>query len=432
MKIVYVAMSADLLHKGHINIIKEASKYGEVIIGLLTDKAIASYKRVPYMTYDARKIVIEQIKGVTKVIPQLTLDYNDNLLELKPDYIVHGDDWKSGIQKKTRDNIIKIIDQWGGKLIEIPYTKGISSTKLNEAVREIGTTPNIRLSLLKRILSSKKLIRVNEVHNGLSGLITEKTKINKNDQIIEFDAMWSSSLTDSTAKGKPDIEAVDMTSRMNTVNDIFDVTTKPMLFDADTGGRSEHFTLSVKSLERLGVSAVVIEDKVGLKKNSLLGNDVMQSQDTIEDFQSKINAGKSAQVTSDFMIIARIESLILDKGMDDALLRAKKYLEAGADGIMIHSKKSNPKEIFQFCDKFEKIRNNAPLMVVPSSFNSVTESEWENRGVNIVCYANQMLRSAYPAMLDVAKSILQHQRSLESNDKCISLNDILDLIPGTK
>ena len=425
-------MSADLLHKGHINIIKEASKYGEVIIGLLTDKAIASYKRVPYMTYDARKIVIEQIKGVTKVIPQLTLDYNDNLLELKPDYIVHGDDWKSGIQKKTRDNIIKIIDQWGGKLIEIPYTKGISSTKLNEAVREIGTTPNIRLSLLKRILSSKKLIRVNEVHNGLSGLITEKTKINKNDQIIEFDAMWSSSLTDSTAKGKPDIEAVDMTSRMNTVNDIFDVTTKPMLFDADTGGRSEHFTLSVKSLERLGVSAVVIEDKVGLKKNSLLGNDVMQSQDTIEDFQSKINAGKSAQVTSDFMIIARIESLILDKGMDDALLRAKKYLEAGADGIMIHSKKSDPKEIFQFCDKFEKIRNNAPLMVVPSSFNSVTESEWENRGVNIVCYANQMLRSAYPAMLDVAKSILQHQRSLESNDKCISLNDILDLIPGTK
>lgn len=432
MKIVYVAMSADLLHQGHINVIKEASKYGEVIIGLLTDKAIASYKRVPYMTYDARKIVIEQIKGVTKVIPQLTLDYKHNLLELKPDYIVHGDDWKSGIQKKTRDNIIKIIDQWGGKLIEIPYTKGISSTKLNEAVREIGTTPNIRLSLLKRILSSKKLIRVNEVHNGLSGLITEKTKINKNDQIIEFDAMWSSSLTDSTAKGKPDIEAVDMTSRMNTVNDIFDVTTKPMLFDADTGGRSEHFTLSVKSLERLGVSAVVIEDKVGLKKNSLLGNDVVQSQDTIEDFQSKINAGKSAQVTSDFMIIARIESLILDAGMDDALLRAKKYLEAGADGIMIHSKKKDPKEIFQFCDKFEKIRNNAPLMVVPSSFNSVTESEWENRGVNIVCYANQMLRSAYPAMLDVAKSILQHQRSLESNDKCISLKDILDLIPGTK
>ena len=432
MKIAYVAMSADLLHQGHINIIKEASKYGEVIIGLLTDKAIASYKRVPYMTYDERKAVIEQVKGVTKVIPQLTLDYKDNLVKLKPNYVVHGDDWKTGVQKETRETIINLIKEWNGELIEIPYTKGISSTRLNNAVREIGTTPNIRLSLLRRILDSKKLIRVNEVHNGLSGLITEKTKVNKNNKIIEFDAMWSSSLTDSTAKGKPDIEAVDMTSRMNTVNDIFDVTTKPMLFDADTGGRTEHFSLSVKSLERLGVSAVVIEDKVGLKKNSLLGNDVPQSQDTIENFQNKINSGKSAQVTNDFMIIARIESLILDAGMDDALLRAKEYLEAGADGIMIHSKKKDPAEIFEFCEKFEKVGNNSPLMVVPSSFNSVTESEWESRGVNIVCYANHMLRSAYPAMLDVAKSILENQRSLEASNKCISLSEILDLIPGTK
>ena len=350
-------------------------------------------------------------------------------MALKPDYVVHGDDWKEGVQKKTREKIIEILKLWDGKLIEIPYTKGISSTKLNNAIKDIGTTPNIRLNLLRRLLNSKSLIRVNEVHNGLSGLITEKTQIIKNNIPIEFDAMWSSSLTDSTAKGKPDIEAVDLTSRMNTVNDIFEVTTKPLIFDADTGGRAEHFGLSVKSLERLGISAVVIEDKEGLKKNSLLSDEIKQQQASIKDFQAKIRIGKSNQVTSEFMIIARIESLIVNSGMTDALLRAKAYIEAGADGIMIHSKKKNPSEIFEFCDEFKKIRGDIPLMVVPSSFNEVTEDEWEAKGVNIVCYANHMLRSAYPAMLSVAESILMNGRSFEATNKCMSINDILDLIP---
>ena len=432
MKNAYVAMSADLLHQGHINIIKEATKYGKVTIGLLTDKAIASYKRVPFMKYDERKIVIEQIKGVVNVIPQNTLDYEDNLMAIKPDYVVHGDDWKEGVQKKTRDKIIQILKLWGGELIEIPYTQGISSTKLNNAIREIGTTPNTRLNLLRRLLNAKSLIRVNEVHNGLSGLITEKTKIIKNNITLEFDAMWSSSLTDSTAKGKPDIEAVDLTSRMNTVNDIFEVTTKPLIYDADTGGRAEHFGLSVKSLERLGISAVVIEDKVGLKKNSLLSDEVKQQQASIKDFQEKIRTGKSNQVTNDFMIIARVESLILNSGMSDALKRSRAYIDAGADGIMIHSKKKDPSEIFEFCDKFNEFRENIPLMIVPSSFNEITEDEWEKRGVNIVCYANHMLRSAYPAMQSVAESILKNGRSLEATDKCMSIDDILSLIPGTK
>jgi len=279
------------------------------------------------------------------------------------------------------------------------------------------------------MLSAKSIIRLNEVHNGLSGLITEKAKIEKDGRVIEFDAMWSSSLTDSTAKGKPDIEAIDMTSRMNTVNDIFEVTTKPMIFDADTGGKNEHFTFTVKSLERLGVSAVVIEDKVGLKKNSLLGNSVHQEQDSIKNFQEKISLGKKSQVTNDFMIIARIESLILSKGLDDALERAKSYIDAGADGIMIHSKEKDPDEIFEFCSKYKESK---PLMIVPTSYNAITEDEWESRGVNIICYANHMLRSAYPAMLSTALSILKNKRSLEASDKCISINDILDLIPGTK
>ena len=432
MKEVYVGMSADLIHPGHINLLKEAAKLGNITIGLLTDKAIASYKRLPYMNYDQRKEVIENIKGVVKVIPQDALDYSDNLRLIKPDIVVHGDDWKEGIQKSTRQQVIETLKEWGGELIEVSYTQGISSTKLNRAIKEIGTTPNIRLNSLRRLLNAKPLIRVNEVHNGLSGLITENTKVQKKNQIVEFDAMWSSSLTDSTAKGKPDIEAVDMTSRIMSVNDIFDVTTKPMIFDGDTGGKLEHFVFTVKSLERLGVSAVVIEDKIGLKKNSLFGNDVAQTQDSIENFQNKIRIGKDAQVTDDFMIIARIESLILETGMKDAIDRAKAYIEAGTDAVMIHSKLKDPNEIFEFCEKYKSFEKNVPLMVVPSSFNSVTEKEWIDKGVSIVCYANHMLRSAYPAMLSVATSILEHGRSLECEDSCLSINEILELIPGTK
>ena len=431
-KISYVGMSADLIHRGHINIIKEANNYGDVIVGLLTDKAIASYKRVPIMPYEERKSVIENIKGVTQVVPQHTLDYEENLRNIKPHYIVHGDDWKKGVQRKVRDKIIKLIREWGGELIEVPYTQNISSTQLNDAIKGIGTTPNIRLNSLRRILNSKNLMRVNEVHNGISGLITENARVVKDDKIVEFDAMWSSSLTDSTAKGKPDIEVVDMTSRINSVNEIFDVTTKPMIFDADTGGKIEHFTLSIKSLERSGVSAVVIEDKIGLKKNSLLDDEIPQQQSEVKDFQDKISTGKSSQVTEEFMIIARIESLILNKGIKDVLSRAQSYLEAGADGIMIHSKKTKPDEIFDFCEKYEKIKKDKPLMIVPSSYTEVKESEWEKRGVNIVCYANQMLRSAYPAMLKTAELILKNERAYEASKKCMSIKDILNLIPGTK
>jgi phosphoenolpyruvate phosphomutase / 2-hydroxyethylphosphonate cytidylyltransferase len=432
MKKVYVAMSADLIHPGHINIIKNAANFGKITIGLLSDKAIASYKRLPYMTFEQRKTVIENIKGVHEVISQDTLDYTDNLRSLRPDYVVHGDDWRTGVQKETRQKVIELLNEWGGELIELAYTPGISSTRLNESLKEIGTTPNIRLGMLKRLLSAKPIVLVNEVHHGLSGLITEQVRVERNGKSVEFDAMWSSSLTDSTAKGKPDIEAVDMTSRMAMVNEIFEVTTKPMLFDADTGGRPEHFSFTVKSLERLGVSAVVIEDKIGLKKNSLLGNQVVQQQDSIEHFCYKIQVGKKAQITDDFMLIARIESLILGIGMDDALSRAKAYIEAGADAIMIHSRNKSPDEIFEFCNKYHKLTHTMPLMVVPSSFNSVSEDEWIDKGVSIVVYANQMLRSTYPAMLKVAKSILKHGRTLECENDCMSIKEILELIPGTQ
>ena len=429
---VYVGMSADLIHPGHLNILKVASKLGQVTVGVLTDSAIASYKRLPYMNYEQRAEIVSNLKTVFEVIPQSTLDYSENLKALKPDYVVHGDDWKDGIQQQTRQIVIDTITEWGGELVEVPYTQGISSTALNKAVKELGTTPQIRLSSLRRLLKVKPLVRFLDLHNALSGLIIEHTKVEVDGVSREFDGMWGSSLTDSTAKGKPDIEAVDVSSRMSTLSEVLEVTTKPIIYDADTGGQTEHFKFTVRTLERLGVSAVIIEDKTGLKKNSLFGNEVPQTQDSIENFCDKILSAKKAQVTDDFMIIARIESLILETGMDDAITRAKAFLEAGADGIMIHSRKKDPAEILEFCRQYAELTNRKTLVVVPSSYNSIREDELEKAGVNIVIYANQLLRSAFPAMQSTAQSILKHSRSLECDESMLSIKEILNLIPGTK
>jgi len=433
-KKVYVGMSADLVHPGHLNILKKAREIGEVevIVGLLTDEAIASYKRMPYMTFQQRKEVIESLRSVDRVIPQTTLDYVPNLEKIKPDYVVHGDDWREGIQSKTRKRVIEALSKWGGELVEVPYTKGISSTQLHGALREVGTTPNIRLKSLRRLIQVKPIVRISEVHNGLTGLIVEKTRVETENGIREFDGMWGSSLTDSTGKGKPDIEAVDVTSRIDTLNEVLEVTTKPIIYDADTGGRPEHFVFTIKTLERLGISAAIIEDKVGLKKNSLFGTDVAQTQASIEEFCHKIQMGRNARATDDFMVIARIESLILKKGMEDALTRAKEYLNTGVDGIMIHSKEKKPDEIFAFCREYNRLAGRKPLVVVPSSFNNVTEQELIEHGVNIVIYANQLLRSAYPAMLKTARLILTHQRSKEADDLMMPIKEILELIPGGK
>ncbi|MEE9170921.1 MAG: phosphoenolpyruvate mutase, partial [bacterium] len=364
--------------------------------------------------------------------PQETLDYVPNLTKLKPDYVVHGDDWRTGVQKESRQRVIQVLAKWGGELVEIPYTEGISSTKLNNVLREIGTTPQIRMKRLRRLLDATPIVRIMEAHNGLTGLIVENTKVEVDEQPKEFDGIWLSSLTDSTAKGKPDIEVVDLTSRLNTLNDILEVTTKSIIYDGDSGGLSEHFVFLVKSLERLGVSAVIIEDKIGLKKNSLFGTELPQTQDSVESFRDKISKGKNARVTDDFMIIARIESLILKKGLKDALQRAEAYIDSGADGIMIHSNRENPEEILSFCSEYKSFAKSAPLVAVPSTYNQITEDELVRAGVNIVIYANHLLRSAYPAMKTVAQSILKHGRSFEASENCMPIKDIITLIPGVK
>lgn len=432
MKKVYVSLIADLLHSGHLKILKEAEKNGQVIVGLLTSKAISELGDTEYLKFDQRKEVLENLEVVSKVIPQETASYKDNLLSIKPNFVVHGDDWIKGSQSVYRNEVINILKNWGGELIEIEYSSDISDQNIKNQLIEMGVTSATRLERLKSLLQNKKTLLFLEAHNALSGLIAENLITERNGKKVFFDGFWSSSLTDSTAKGKPDIEAVDITSRLQTVNEIFEVTTKPMIFDGDTGGKLEHFEFTVKSLERIGVSAVVIEDKTGLKKNSLLGNEVIQTQESLENFCKKIEAGKNAQRTKDFMIIARIESLILDAGMKDALIRAKEYVKSGADGIMIHSRKSDPSEIKEFIQKFRKSDNSSPLVVVPSSFNSVTKEEFEKLGVNIVIYANQMLRAAYPSMLKVAESILVNGRSEESEISCMPIKEILDFIPGTK
>lgn len=402
------------------------------MLGLLTDKAIASYKRLPYMNYAQRLEVMSHLKEVDRVIPQETLSYETNIRLLRPRYVVHGDDWKNGAQSNVRQNVIDTLLELGcGELIEPSYTEGISSSQLNLDARAIGISTNSRLSLLRRLIDAKAPLRICETHSAISALIAQNASIDDLGVKIEFDGFWSSSLTDSTSRGKPDIEAVELTSRLNTINEIFEVTSKPLIYDADTGGKLEHFVFSVRSLERTGVSAVIIEDKTGLKKNSLLGTEVDQTQEDIEAFCGKIRAGKNAQITQDFMIIARIESLILDKGQDDALTRAFAYVSAGADGIMIHSRQKSPDEIFAFLKAFRAVDSQTPIVVVPTSFNATTAKELGEAGANIVIYANHLLRASFIAMQEVAQGILKHDRSKEIESQCMSIDEILSLVPGT-
>lgn len=429
MKTVYIAISADVLHHGHINLIKKASEYGDLIVGVLTDEVVATYKRFPVLSFEERSFIIENINGVKKVVPQESLDYTENLKKYKPDYVFHGDDWKEGIQSKIRQNVLDVLKEWDGQLIEIPFTHDVSIDKINNILKETSAIPDNRRGRLRKLISLKPIVRTIEAHNGLSALVVENAKVSKDEQINSFDAIWVSSLTDSTAKGKPDIELVDMTSRLSTINEIMEVSTKPIILDGDTGGLLEHFVFNIKTIERIGVSAIIIEDKIGLKKNSLFGTEVQQTQDSIENFCEKIRAGKKALLTDEFMIIARIESLILKQGMDDAIKRAKAYVGAGADGIMIHSRESQPDEIFEFCEKFREFAPEIPLVVVPTSFNQVYEDEFAKRGVNIVIYANHLIRSAYPSMMETAELILENERCKEADDKCLSIKEIINLIP---
>lgn len=426
---VYMCFSTDVIHGGHISIINKAARLGKLIIGVLSDEAVSSYKRFPLVAYNQRKTVFENINGVYKVIEQKELSYSKNLRELKPTYVVHGDDWKTGFQRAIRDEVTSILAEYGGKLVEFPYSDGEEFIELDKRSRMRLSMPDVRRGRLRKLIDLKGCVSALEAHSGITGLIAENTTVLQDGKTYQFDAMWVSSLCDSTAKGKPDIELVDMTSRFRTIDDIMEVTTKPIIFDGDTGGLTEHFVYTVKSLERMGVSMIIIEDKTGLKKNSLFGTEVEQTQDSIENFCKKIRAGKNAQKTSEFMICARIESLILERGMEDALERAFAFAGAGADAIMIHSRKKDPDEIFEFVKKFRAKDSITPIVVVPTSFNTVTEEEFKARGVNVVIYANQLTRSGFPAMQKAAQTILENHRAKEADDMCMSIKEIITLIP---
>ncbi len=427
-KIVYVGLSADIIHEGHINILKTAKKYGDVIVGLLTDEAIASYKNIPYLDFKRRKIIVQNIKYVKRVVSQNTLDYVKNLELIKPDFVVHGDDWKKGVQKKTRLRVIKTLKKWSGKLIEPKYTKNISSSIIKSKILEIGSTPINRVSRLKRLMSSKKIVRILESHNSLTGLIIENIKVNKNNNFVEFDGMWSSSLTDSATKGKPDNSSLDFSARISSLNDMMDVTTKPLVFDADNGGQLEHLPFLIRSLERSGVSAIIMEDKIGLKKNSLFKNQSGTQQDKPKTFAKKIKKICLSRQSKDFLVIARIESFIVGKGLKDALNRAEIYSKAGADAILIHSKEKTPAEIFSFAKAFKKSKNYIPLVSVPSTYSKVYEKDLIKNGFKLVIYANQLLRAAYPAMQNAAKTILEKTRAFEIDKKIIPIKEIINLI----
>lgn len=425
-------MTIDVLHHGHINIIEHARRYGDVVIGLLTDAAVADHKRLPFLTYEQRKRIIENISGVARVVPQDKWDYAPNLRRYRPDFMVHGDDWLEGPLAPYRQKALDALAEYGGKLIEVPYTQGVSSNAILTQLQGLGTTPDMRRKTLKRLLAAKPLSRFIETHNPISALVAEHAKVEVNGKVRQFDGFWSSSLTDSTTRGKPDNEALDLSSRLSNVNDIFEVTTKPLIFDGDTGGKPEHFELNVRSMERLGISAVIIEDKKGLKQNSLFGREIVQSQEDIGVFCDKIRAGRTARIGEDFIVIARIESLILEKGMKDAIERAHAYVNVGTDGIMIHSRKQEPDEVLEFARIFRRDFPSVPLVCVPTSYNTCMEDVLEAHGFNIVIYANHLLRAAIPAMQRVAHEILHHARSAEVDSYIMSINEILELIPGTR
>ena len=426
---VYMCFSTEYIHSGHVAIINKARRLGRLIIGVLSDEAVSSYKRFPMIPFSERKALIENLSGVERVVEQKTLSYAENLRKLKPDYVVHGNDWCEGFQKPIRQEVCDVLEELGGKLVEYPYSDNPMYKELDANHRAELSMPDIRRGRLRKLINMKGLVTAMEAHSGITGLIVENTKVLQEGKTYQFDAMWVSSLCDSTAKGKPDIELVDMTSRFRTIDDIMEVTTKPIIFDGDTGGLTEHFVYTVRSLERMGVSMVIIEDKTGLKKNSLFGTEVQQTQASIPDFCEKIRAGKKVQKTREFMICARIESLILEQGMDDALERAFAFSDAGADAIMIHSRKKDPAEIFEFVEKFREKNSTTPIVVVPTSFNTVTEAEFKERGVNVVIYANQLTRTGFPAMQDAARTILEHHRAKECDDKCMSIKEIITLIP---
>ncbi len=428
MKTVYTCFCTDVLHEGHMNIIREARQRGKVIVGALSDKALIRYNKFPTISQEDRVRLYRSIEGVEQVVIQDDAMYDDVITLIRPDYVVHGDNWREGPESAIRQHVADLLAQYGGEVVDIPYTYNEKVKKIDLQLREKLAMPEYRRKRLRQLIEMTPVVKAMEAHSGLTGLIVEKTVVEHEGKLDQFDAMWVSSLCDSTAKGKPDIELVDMTSRFRTIDDIMEVTTKPIIFDGDTGGLTEHFVYTVRSLERMGVSAVIIEDKKGLKKNSLFGTEVQQTQATIEEFSAKIAAGKKAQLTDDFMIIARIESLILEKGMEDALERARAFVKAGADGIMIHSRKKDPAEIVEFCDRFRQENTKTPIVVVPSSFNVITEEELAQHGVNIVIYANQLTRSAFPAMQKTAEDILRYHRAKEVDDRLMPIKQIITLI----
>ena len=428
MKTVYTCFCTDVIHAVHLNIIEQARKFGKVVVGALSDEALIKYNKFPTISLQERIKLYEGLEGVDKVIVQKSMMYDEIIKDLHPDYVVHGDNWKEGPEAAIRDNVMQCLASYGGELIEVGYTYNPEVKKIDRQLREKLAMPEYRRKRLRQLLKMRPVVKAIEVHSGLTGLIAEKTVVEHDGELDQFDAMWISSLCDSTAKGKPDIELVDMTSRFRTIDDVTEVTTKPIIFDGDTGGLTEHFVYTVRTLEKMGVSAIIIEDKTGLKKNSLFGTEVEQTQDTIENFSAKIAAGKNAQLTDDFMIIARIESLILERGMEDALERARAFVKAGADGIMIHSRKKDPAEILEFCDKFRVEDKHTPIVVVPSSFNTITEEELAEHGANIVIYANQLTRSAFPAMQKTAEDILRYHRAKEVDDRLMPIKDIITLI----
>lgn len=280
---------------------------------------------------------------------------------------------------------------------------------------------------LKQLIKKRGFLRIIEVHNGLSALIAEQISVKeKSGGILSFDGFWESSLTDSASRGLPDIEIINLDSRLETINEILYITSKPLIVDCDTGGDINHFEYMVQKLEDAGVVMVIVEDKTFPKRNSLTNsNHILEDKDI---FAEKIKRGIAVRKSNNFMIIARLEGLIAGHSMEETLGRAEAFLKAGADGIMIHSRKNEPTEILEFASLYKKLPKSLIkgkiLVCVPTTYNKITAKELAKSGFNLIIYANHLLRSSYRAMEKICKTILLNDRSFEAESLCVSLKNL--------
>jgi len=400
-KTVYVGMVGDMLHVGHINILKTAARLGRVTVGVLTDRAVVGYKRLPLLAFEDRVRVVESIADVAAVVPQKTLSYVENLRALRPDYVVHGDDWRYGDQvSRARAEVIATLGEWGGELVEVAYTKGISSTAIHRSGAADALFSGTRQGRLRRLLAAKPTLRIVEAHSGLSAKIA--AEVRGPDGATGFDAVWQSGLTDAIHRGKSDGGAVDRGRRLQAVEEILDAGPLPLIYDGRAAGRPETVFDLTRALDKAGVSALCLGDRSDPDRTG----PEMSPAETV----AQIEAVRAACPTGAVMAISRIVVAAPGNGgsgaLDRALDRALALLEAGSDAVMFDSAADTAEPILDIAARLRRQRRDVPLFAAQSDRWGAPIHRFENAGIDAVVYETHLLRATVAPMRRAATALL--------------------------